>query len=375
MYCALVSLVATGRIKILKTTVLKMYCALVSLVATTKNKLYKQFFTRIKMASVQSGTGIGSLPIRLNSGRGCQVLGKAKMWCLTIHEANFKDFDLCISYLKRSAQLTYLLVCEHNLPHPHFHVFAQYKNNVLCDAKKINFIHVKRFKSYGTPQQYINYCKGLDEKHQKLGVKCKIVIEEGESRKSGGVTIRDVEKMSQDERKDLPFQYFNIVKNINRCETNDIDIDDWDKEVKIIWIWGMSGTGKSTAAKQYVRTHPEYGRKINVLSYMNGFYQGVGNTAKIAIYDDFRDSDMKAAEFVKLIDYRKRTLNIKGDEKINKYQLIIITSLQNPKWIYRNYYEEDRIQWLRRMEIEHIPGNGEWGKMARFLLWLDECAE
>ena len=324
------------------------------------------------MASVQDGTGIGSSQIRLGDWEGCQKIGKAKMWCLTIHEANFKDFDLCINYLRRSKQLTYLLVCEHDLPNPHFHIFAQYSNNILCDAKKINYIHVKKFKKYGTPQDYVNYCKGLDVKHQKLGVKCKTIIEDGELRKAGGITIRDVEQMSKDERKDLPFQYHNIVRDINRREVNDIDIDDWCKEVKIVWYWGMSGSGKSTAATQYVRTHPEYGRLINVLSYVNSFYQGVGNKAKIAIYDDFRDSDMKAAEFVKLIDYRKHTLNIKGDEIINQYKLIIFTSLQNPTNIYRNYLEEDRIQWLRRMEIIHIPGNGEWGKLARFIIWLDE---
>ena len=55
--------------------------------------------------------------------------------------------------------------------------------------------------------------------------------------------------------------------------------------------------------------------------------------------------------FIKFIDYNKHPLNIKGGSIINNYELIIITSVQNPELIYMNVGDEPRKQWLRRMEI------------------------
>lgn len=299
---------------------------------------------------------------------------RKRMYALTLEKQAYNEWRKIDLYMRKNKQPRYTLICEHDGPeYPHIHCLYQYDAPKKINSQFLLGAHIETH--VWSPQKYVEYCKALDEKHKSLGVHAEILCEEGELSKAGGRTIREVKQMTKEQRDELPIQYYHIVKDINKRESNDIDIDDWDKDIKIIWFWGMSGSGKSTAAKQYVRTNPEYGRLINVISYVNSFYQGIGNNAKIAIYDDFRDSDMKAAEFVKLIDYRKHTLNIKGDEIINNYKLIIFTSLQNPKNIYRSYMEEDRIQWLRRMEVIHIPGTDEWGKMARYMLWLDECAD
>lgn len=95
----------------------------------------------------------------------------------------------------------------------------------------------------------------------------------------------------------------------------------------------------------------KYGTKVNIVKYVNSFWQGVGN-AKIAIYDDFRDSHMHPSEFINFIDYNKHTINIKGGEKQNEYSLIIITSVQDPHYIYMGMKDDEpRRQWLRRMTI------------------------
>ena len=71
----------------------------------------------------------------------------------------------------------------------------------------------------------------------------------------------------------------------------------------------------------------------------------------MAIYDDFRDSHMKASEFIQFIDYNTHTLNVKGGYQHNKFNLIIITSVQRLTDIYQNCQGEPRTQWLRRIEL------------------------
>ena len=87
-----------------------------------------------------------------------------------------------------------------------------------------------------------------------------------------------------------------------------------------------------------------------MIKYENGFYNGVG-TAKIALYDDFRDSHMKPSEFINLIDYNKHYMNIKGGQKLNDYNLIIFTTVQRLENIYLKMLDEEpRLQWERRIE-------------------------
>jgi len=89
----------------------------------------------------------------------------------------------------------------------------------------------------------------------------------------------------------------------------------------------------------------------DMIKYCNCFYLGTSRMAKVAIYDDFRDSHMKPSEFINLIDYNKHWLNIKGNSILNDYLIIIITSVQKLSKIYRNVDDEPRAQWERRVQV------------------------
>ena len=123
------------------------------------------------------------------------------------------------------------------------------------------------------------------------------------------------------------------------------------RNVKVYYIQGPPGIGKTEKMKEIVRTNKKvYGTKINMIKFDNNFWLGVGS-AKIAVYDDFRDSHMKASEFINFIDYNKHYMNIKGGAKLNSYELIIITSIQKLKEIYKHMPEEGKNQWMRRVEL------------------------
>ena len=222
--------------------------------------------------------------------------------------------------------------------HEHIHIYAHFTNMIKLSSKKVLGAHIDICR--GTPQQIIKYVSKDGDK----------VEEWGEKPKQGGKSIKEIKEMTKEERENLPINYFNVVEKINKDEDANIDIEDLAKNVKVYYIQGPPGIGKTERMKKIVRDNKNtYGTKINMVKYENGFWIGVGS-AKIAVYDDFRDSHMKASEFINFIDYNKHYMNIKGGTKLNDYELIIITSIQKLNELYKNMPEEGKNQWIRRVE-------------------------
>lgn len=157
---------------------------------------------------------------------------------------------------------------------------------------------------------------------------------------------------------DIPWMQVNTWRKLKSDESMVITLDDWHKDIEVYYIHGDSGKGKSHRAKQLLK---ELGyTKCNVVKFENGFYVGIPSTgtADCCIYDDWRDSHMKASEFINFIDYNRHTLNIKGGAVMNNYKTIVLTTVQKPEDIYRNMSGEPRKQWERRMkfiDLGHDP--------------------
>lgn len=264
---------------------------------------------------------------------------------LTLNE--IEKFEDLKKYLLSSKILNYIIACKEKAPqtgHEHIHIYCQYTSPKKLSISKCCGAHIEKCR--GTPQDNYNYII-------KDG---NIIFEEGKLRKTGALSIKDVEEMKQEERKDLDIKYYNIVNKINEKEDLEIDIKNWHKDVKIIYITGKSGSGKSQLAKKLIESHTK--DKINIIKHIGDFWIGVGKS-KVALYDEFRDSHLMASEFIDFIDYNKHTMNVKGGHKLNNYETIIITSIQHPKDIYRNMKEEDRQQWLRRIKIIELTPREE----------------
>ena len=276
---------------------------------------------------------------------------QGRNFLITINEKVIPYTGNIINYMGGLKGCIYILVCEHiGQDNKHYHMYVQYDNCKRISYKKLFGCHVD--KCFGSAQQNIAYVKAEDDKHKKLNITSKLIYEFGEPKLNGGFkTIKEVKEMKIEDRQELPIQYYNIVEKMNMKEEADIDVDELHKDIKVYWIQGPSGIGKTEKAKQIIHDNEsKYGRKCNMIKYENGFYSGIG-TALVAIYDDFRDSHMKPSEFINLIDYNIHYMNVKGGSVKNKYALIIITSVQRLQDIYRNVYDEPRKQWERRIEV------------------------
>lgn len=287
----------------------------------------------------------------LGAGNTKQPLKKEKAFILTLNEKTLIHYEEIKNYILNLKSNNYYLCCEHiGQENKHYHIYCQFTNAIKLSIKKLYGAHIER--ALGSPKQNIMYLKCEDEKHKKLGITSKLIDEQGEIKLKGGFhTVKEIKEMNEEEFEELPAMYYNVATKIKQEKEFDIDIDDWKKEVEVVWIQGPSGIGKTEKAKKIVRKNKELiGTKVNIVKFENNFWLGIGN-AKVAIYDDFRDSHMKPSEFINFIDYNKHYFNTKGGMKINKYELIIITTVQDLKKIYKNVSGEPREQWERRIKI------------------------
>lgn len=231
--------------------------------------------------------------------------------------------------------------------HKHIHFYAQFNNPVDVYQSKVEGARIDKCR--GSAQKNIDYIKKVNEP-EKAG---EIIFEQGEPKLKGGPTIAEIKNMPKEDREELPAMYYNIVNKVNNDEAKDIKIEEFHKEVKVYYIWGASGIGKTKMATKMIK---EAGfETFNLIKFDGNFWHGTKEQAGAALYDDFRDSHMKPSEFINLIDYNTQLMNVKGGGHKNKYTYIVITSVQDPGEIYQNVEGEPRKQWMRRFtEIVHL---------------------
>ena len=273
---------------------------------------------------------------------------EGKNFMLTLNQVEL--FDELKEYLTHFELFNYGIATLEKAPstgHEHIHVYCQYKDKVKLNKTKTCNARIDKCK--GSAQQNINYIKKVKEP-EKRGT---IIWEQGTPKFKGGLSIKEVKEMSAKDRESLPFVYYKGVERLNMQESIHIRMDDIFKQVEVRFIWGPSGMGKTYLAQEWFK---ELGAKeFDVVRFTNGFWNGASDDCDFAFYDDFRDNDLPAVEFLMFIDYAVKNLNIKGGCIKNRYKYIAITSIQNPRNLFGKEFEEAK-QWLRRIRIFRFAG-------------------
>lgn len=274
---------------------------------------------------------------------------KSRKFMVTFWEK--KDF------LWDESKMIYACMCddqcseEHdNKWHGHYYVY--YKNARTWKNLKIYFGDTAHIEIPHSNSGAINYILGKGE-HAKSKTN---IIEMGTMPCDKGkhISAQKALNMTNDEINALEDHrdIITILKVRNLLDEG-IDLDNWNKNIKVTYIYGPSGIGKSTLAKKMLLD--EGYKKVHLIKYESTFYHGIGNGYGAAIYDDFRDSHMKPSEFINMIDYNRHYMNTKGGSIMNNFERIIITSVQDPVDLYRGINnDEPKKQWIRRLDIQEI---------------------
>jgi len=279
---------------------------------------------------------------------------KSRNFLLTLNQPD--RFSNLKNYLQSLKGLNYAVAAKEKAPttgHVHIHIYVQYNDPKRLTIAKIEGSHVD--KCLGSPQKNYKYVTKEGE----------IIWEQGTLRGRGFLSIKEIKQMSADQRDNLPFHYYNSVEKMNLKEISCLTSKEMFKPTRVYYISGRSGIGKTQFAKYLIGNE-----EFNLVKFENGFWMGVTPHVKVALYDDWRDTHMAPSEFLHFIDYNSQILNVKGGFQLNKYRLVIITSIVNLCDIYKDASAEDRVQWTRRVREIHLSEvyNDDREKHLRFLV-------
>lgn len=265
---------------------------------------------------------------------------RARSFQLTLNE--IENWEALKKYLTSSKLLTYIIACQEVAPttnHKHIHCYVHFSQSKSLSIKKCVGAHIEICR--GTVSQNIDYIK-------KDG---NIIFEFGEVPKNNfALSIAELKEIKNPD--ELDWKQYNTWIRIQN-EPQKIKIEDWHKQIEVIWIQGPSGIGKSKLAISILKSKSI--SEFDDVKFKNGFWLNTSGTGS-CIYDDFRDSHLPASEFINFIDYNIHNLNMKGKSILNCYELIIITSIQNLDCIYSNLDDEPKQQWMRRIKVIDLYG-------------------
>lgn len=272
----------------------------------------------------------------------------AKNFQVTIQENDLEHYERIKEYLL-GFEPNYFYSCieENKRGSLHMHIYVQYPKCKRLTTNKIHPAHLEV--CYGTPQQNKDYIDKI-----KRAYNTNNIIDEMGAIRLGGIKSNLAISLMEKELEEVQINEFKTWKEINAIKSFKKK-DIYKPEVKVFYIYGESGVGKTKKVFEMLGEDEEFDR----IKYANGYWIGVNHftPATTAWYDDFRDSQMPAAEFINLIDYYKNQMNLKYcSSHINQYKKIYITSVQTPDDIYRNL--DKREQWIRRLTKIHMEEDG-----------------
>ena len=147
--------------------------------------------------------------------------------------------------------------------------------------------------------------------------------------------------------KEEKMKYDNDISKANRIRAININLKG-SRDMKVIYIYGETGIGKTTLAKDFAETLK-----------MSYFVSGSSNDTlegymgqDIIIFDDLRADSFKYHDFLKLLDNHTNSLTkSRYYNKAIDCKFLIITSIKRPDELYQNKTSEDLLQLYRRIKF------------------------
>lgn len=300
----------------------------------------------------------------------------SKCFHLVLNPKTLEHYTDVLEYLTGLSGVIYILITEHIGPDvhnftKHYHIYIQFTNSRRLSPKKLYGAHFDI--CYGSAQENINYLTCKDEKHIKLGTQYKLIYEQGKPKLKGGIpSIKDLKNIeNEDDLTDYRSYHTWKILNDKKKKRYSVKNNNTSKNVQVFYIQGPTGSGKTEfKAMEIIEKYeadPNYTDFHSEIYKIGEFWHNVDEESDICLYDEFRDHQMKAEDFIRFTNYRKTTFNVKGGNEDNNYKIIVITSKQDLDEIYTDYIckkgFETRKQWNRRINlIDCYPPNEKYSK-------------
>lgn len=245
-------------------------------------------------------------------------------------------------YLTSLKSLDYIISCKETAPstgHEHIHIYAHFKTSFRLSLAKCYNAHVEICK--GSPKQNIEYIRKdgliLDEygtiPHQGI---CTIAeLHDCDVANVNPHLYRIKKEVDEDYNKTELF-----MGMLDEIEHNEL------KGPEVIYYTGESGCGKTYSCYQYALSKFDKS-KIGKITINNNFLSIINANANCFVIEEFRSSQMKASNFLQMIDKYGYDAPVKGGHVYIRPKCFIIASIIQPDELYND--EEINEQFLRRI--------------------------
>lgn len=272
----------------------------------------------------------------------------------------------------KKAQVRYYLAAWHRMDKEkgdHIHIFVQWnyaKEQGPNFLRKIYFAHVSPHdpKLYN-PTAMINYIKCEDAKHKELGIVAEIIEESGMAKSNGKFpSIAEVKAMNKEQRDQLGIQYKNINKELDERDMKrkiySDKIHHKAKKIEVSWFYGVGGSGKTEMCYYELENYEDH--EGGIISFDDtGKAELLNpeldtNDIKILFINEFRDSQIHFADFLAYLLNEKPMRKMYGYYYFPNLEKIVISSSQDPYYIYRNKTENRKQIYRRLTNIHRMEG-------------------
>lgn len=270
----------------------------------------------------------------------------------------------------KKAKFRYYLAAWHRMDTEkgdHIHIFVQWdypKEQGPNFLRKIYFAHVSPHENYN-PTAMISYIKCEDEKHINAGIKAEIIEETGMAKSNGKFpSIAEVRAMNKEQRDQLGIQYKNINKELDERDIKRKmyadKIHHRRKQVEVSWFYGLGGSGKTEEGYYALEEYED--KEGGIISFDNTGKATLDNTEldtndiKILFINEFRDSQINLADFLSYLLNEKPMRKMYGYYYFPNLEKIVISSSQDPYYIYRNKRENRKQIYRRLTNIYRMEG-------------------
>lgn len=296
-------------------------------------------------------------------------MSKAYNWCVTLFTYSEQTIELLQSSFDNE-RISRAVCQEEKAPETgrlHLQVYVCFKNQKRLSEVKLffndNTAHCEKAK--GSHQQNYAYCTKEDTATGEF----KVSLGEFPDRNQGRRTDLDEVKEEITNGKgisDIAENHFSsFVKYCNGI-SRAVDLFR-EKNAPAMFsrccivLWGRTGKGKSSWARQYCRAHEFslYSKppgRFDAPQWFDG-YDG----EQVLLLDDFEPSQVPYRELLVWLDVYKHRVQRKGGMLVATWHTVIITSNQDPRdWYGDRYTAEDREPLQRRLDhvfdVSNIAG-------------------
>ncbi|AMB43004.1 putative Rep protein [Circovirus-like genome DHCV-4] len=286
---------------------------------------------------------------------------RSRDWCFTVNNYTYDDYKVC---QELSVMCQYVVigkeVAETGTKHLQCYVYFENAKS-FSKMKKLlpNQAHIE--KAGGTPQDASNYCKKGEQpkdewkalKHMgpQWGLNADF-WEHGSLPQPSGTRndLKEIREMLAQGKgmRDV----IEVATSYQSMKSAELILKYKERKrnwkPKVIWLWGRSGIGKTRAV--YEECPNIYRKSNNSGKWWDGY-----DAHENVLIDDVKDtSEEFYSMLLEILDRYDVRVQTKGATREFLAKTIYLTSLEDPRIMYRSFPEEGYELYRRIDEIRHV---------------------